>query len=599
MTNKGAGAWAPGDFYLAYRAYKASTGAAVTQQRSANLTSTVARGGRVTLDATIKALPPGKYFLDFTMVKAGGPVFTDYQVPPARLVLEVFNVPPVVQELYPPNGYQAPTLTPQLWARALDIDAPPSSSLQYKFEVCDRDASGTAVSCTNSGYTTKTAWTVPAGRMVWSKAYLWRTFVKDASAEVTSPYSTVLTAVPQPEITSRMSGSGGGDQDFDPQVGNYSTEALDASVATVGPELRLIRTYNSADPRRDGLFGAGWTSRYDMRLVPDDDGSGNVVITYPDGRAVRFGRNADGTYAAPAGRIAKLAAEPTGWRLTGADGTAYVFSLAGQLAKILDVVGRAVTLTYNTADGRLTRAQVANSQSNTAGRSLTFTWNGGHVASVATDPVDGTRLTWNYTYTGDLLTKVCAPGGGCTSYEYAGGSHYRSAVLDSRPESYWRLGEPDGAAAASEAGVNLGKDAGTVRNVTLAQAGVLAGTGNTAGLFTGTTSSVDLPKGTLKKSRDAAVELWFKQSSTGAGGPLIGYQDKALGSASTAGVPILYVGTDGRLRGQFATGTIAPITSATGVNDGRWHHVVLSAMGTTQTLYLDNVKVGTDRKSVV
>ncbi|MFC3739289.1 RHS repeat-associated core domain-containing protein [Paractinoplanes deccanensis] len=593
VTNKGAGAWAPGDFYLAYRAYKASTGAAVTQQRSANLTSTVARGGRVTLDATIKALPPGKYFLDFTMVKAGGPVFTDYQVPPARLVLEVFNVPPVVQELYPPNGYQAPTLTPQLWARALDIDAPPSSSLQYKFEVCDRDASGTAVSCTNSGYTTKTAWTVPAGRMVWSKAYLWRTFVKDASAEVTSPYSTVLTAVPQPEITSRMSGSGGGDQDFDPQVGNYSTEALDASVATVGPELRLIRTYNSADPRRDGLFGAGWTSRYDMRLVPDDDGSGNVVITYPDGRAVRFGRNADGTYAAPAGRIAKLAAEPTGWRLTGADGTAYVFSLAGQLAKILDVVGRAVTLTYNTADGRLTRAQVANSQSNTAGRSLTFTWNGGHVASVATDPVDGTRLTWNYTYTGDLLTKVCAPGGGCTSYEYAGGSHYRSAVLDSRPESYWRLGEPDGAAAASEAGVNLGKDAGTVRNVTLAQAGVLAGTGNTAGLFTGTTSSVDLPKGTLKKSRDAAVELWFKQSSTGAGGPLIGYQDKALGSASTAGVPILYVGTDGRLRGQFATGTIAPITSATGVNDGRWHHVVLSAMGTTQTLYLDNVKVGT------
>ncbi|MEV0809801.1 RHS repeat-associated core domain-containing protein [Micromonospora sp. NPDC050200] len=595
VTNKGAGAWAPGDFYLAYRAYKASNGAAVTQQRSASLTSTVARGGRVTLDATIKALPPGKYFLDFTMVKTGGPVFTDYQVPPARLVLEVFNIPPVVQELYPPNGYQAPTLTPQLWARALDIDAPPSSSLQYKFEVCDRDASGNPVSCTNSGYTTKTAWTVPAGRLVWSKAYLWRTFVKDASAEVASPYSTVLTAVPQPEITSRMSGSefSGDDQDFDPQVGNYSTEALDASVATAGPELRLIRTYNSADPRRDALFGAGWTSRYDMKVVPDDDGSGNVVITYPDGRAVRFGRNADGTYAAPAGRIAKLQLSISGWQLTDADGRAYQFSLTGQLAKILDVLGRAVTLTYNTADGKLSKAQVSNSQTNTAGRSLTFTWSGGHVASVATDPVDGTRLTWNYTYTGDLLSRVCAPGGGCTSYEYAAGSHYRSTVQDSRPESYWRLGEPDGTAAASEVAVNLGEDAGTLKNVVLGQAGVLAGTGNTAGLFNGATSAVDLPKGTLKKSRDAAVELWFKQSTSGSGGPLLGYQDKALGSASTVGVPILYVGTDGKLRGQFATGTIAPITSAVAVNDGRWHHAVLSAMGTTQTLYLDNVKVGT------
>ncbi|GAA3438969.1 LamG-like jellyroll fold domain-containing protein [Kutzneria kofuensis] len=78
---------------------------------------------------------------------------------------------------------------------------------------------------------------------------------------------------------------------------------------------------------------------------------------------------------------------------------------------------------------------------------------------------------------------------------------------------------------------------------------------------------------------------------TGSGGPLLGYQDKALGSASTTGVPVLYVGTDGKLRGQFATGSINPITSATAVNDGKWHQVVLSSMGSTQTLYLDGAKV--------
>ena len=589
VTNKSAAAWGASDYYLAYRAYNAVTGAAVTQQRSANLTGTVARGARVTLDATIKALPPGKYFLDFTMVKTGGPVFTDYQVPPARLVLQVFDIPPVVEELYPPNGYQAPTLTPQLWARALDIDAVPSSTLQFKFEVCDVDSAGKPVTCTNSGYTTKTAWTVPAGRMVWSKAYQWRTYVKDATTEVTSPYSTVLTQVPQPGQTTGDSS----DQDFDPQSGNYTTEALDASVTTAGPELRLIRTYNSIDPRRDSLFGAGWTSRYDMKIVADDDGSGNVVITYPDGQQVRFGRNPDGTYAAPSGRIATLLLSSTGYQLTDSDGSVYQFSLTGKLTKILDVVGRALNLTYNTSDGKLAKAQVSNSQTNTAGRSLTFTFTGTHVATVATDAVNGAPLTWYYTYTGDLLTKVCAPGQQCTSYEYAAGSHYPSTVRNDRPESYWRLGEPDGTAAASEVAVNLGKDAGTYKNATLAQAGVLTGSADTAALFNGGTSSVDLPKGTLKKSRDAAVELWFKQPLTSAGGPLAGYQDKALDTASTTGVPILYVGTDGKLRGQFATGTIAPITSATTVNDNRWHHVVLSAMGSIQTLYLDNVKVGT------
>ena len=271
VTNKSAAAWAPGDYYLAYRAYNTATGASVTQQRSANLTSTVARGGRVTLDATIKALPPGKYFLDFTMVKTGGPVFTDHQVPPGRLVLQVFDIPPVVQELYPPNGYQAQTLTPQLWARALDIDAPPGSSLQFKFQVCLRDDSGNPVNCTDSGYQAKQAWTVPAGTLSWTKAYMWRAYVKDANNEVNSPYSTILTSVPQPDITSHLAGDQ--KQAFDPVVGNYSTAAVDATIVTVGPQLSLSRTYNSLDPRRDGLFGAGWSTTYDMKLVPDNDGS--------------------------------------------------------------------------------------------------------------------------------------------------------------------------------------------------------------------------------------------------------------------------------------------------------------------------------------
>ncbi len=590
VTNRSAQAWTPGSYSLGYRVYTPTTSAPVAQQRAAALTTTVARGGTVTFDATIKALPPGSYFLDFSMIGPGNVFFTDHLVLPARLSLRVVDIPPVVQELYPPNGYHTPTLTPSLWGRAVDLDAPPGSSLSYKFEVCERTDAGAATGCFDSGYLPGQAWTVPAGKLSWSKAYLWRVFVKDGGNEVASPRSTVLADVPQPELTSSIAGAARAAQDheFDAQSGNLSTTAVDATLATAGPELSLVRTYNSLDPRRDGLFGEGWTTRYDMRLVTDDDGSGNVVITYPDGQAVRFGRNPDGSYATTAQRTAGLTAVAGGWRLADRAGVVYLFSTSGRLTKVTDAAQRSMVLTYNSTDGRLAQAQVSNSQTNTAGRRLRFTWSGAHVATVT----DDLNTTWTYGYTGDALTSVCTTGNGCTRYTYSTGSHYRGAVLDDRPESYWRLGEVQGGAAGSEIAVNLGKDAGTYTAVTLGTPGATAGSGGTAATFNGTSSRLDLPKGTVKKSRDGAVELWFKANPTGTGGPLLGYQDKAFGTAAGRGVPVLYVGTDGRLRGQFGATAIAPITSAATVNDGRWHHVVLSAMGTGETLYLDGVQAG-------
>jgi hypothetical protein len=79
---------------------------------------------------------------------------------------------------------------------------------------------------------------------------------------------------------------------------------------------------------------------------------------------------------------------------------------------------------------------------------------------------------------------------------------------------------------------------GTYRDVTLLALGATPGSVNTAATFNGTTSSVELPAGALKKSRDAAVEVWFKADTAGPGGPLIGYQDKALGTAASKGVPL-------------------------------------------------------------
>ncbi|MEW2521968.1 polymorphic toxin-type HINT domain-containing protein [Actinacidiphila alni] len=588
VTNKGAETWTPSTYYLAYRVYD-SKGKLVTQQRAANLGGNVARGAKTTLDATIKALKPGSYLLDFTMVRTGGKVFTDEQVPPGRLVLEVFDIAPVVQAQYPPNGYQAQTLSPQLWASAVDIDAPAGQTLQYKFEICAQGSDGKPTACTTSAYQSSSAYTVPAGRLSWGTTYLWRGFVKDASNEVPTDQVALLTSVPQPEITSHLSGAGQ-DKEFDPNTGNYTTTATDASLGGVGPDTTLVRTYNSLDPRRDAAFGAGWSTRYDMKLTPDGDGTGNVRIRYPDGQDVRFGRNPDGSYVPPAGRFAKLTTDATtgSWKLQDKSGTTYDFSSGGLLSKVTDATSNTQTYTYS--GGKLSK--VVNDRT---GRSLTFTWTGAHVTTVSTNPVGGAALTWTYTYDGDVLKTVCAPGStACTAYDYGSGSHYRSVVLDSRPESYWRLGDDDGTAANSEIAVNLGKDRGTYTDVTLGATGAVPGDGSTAATFNGTTSVVKLPGGALKESRDAAVEIWFKTPATGLGGPLFGYQDKAWGTTPTTGVPALYVGTDGKLRGQFWTGSIAPITvTSTNVNDGKWHHAVLSVAGADQSLYLDGKLAGT------
>ncbi|HEY3718478.1 MAG TPA: polymorphic toxin-type HINT domain-containing protein [Jatrophihabitantaceae bacterium] len=581
VTNKGAETWTPASYYLAYRAYDAN-GHEVAQQRAGSLPGNLARGAKVTMSATIKAMPVGTYTLDFTMVHTGGPVFTDEQVPPARIVLRIIDVPANFTDVYPANGYQAPTLTPQLWASANDVDAVPGQSITYDFKICP--ASG---ACTESGYHAARGWVIPANTLSWNQTYSWTPYAKDGNGTITTgPTLTMLTAVPQPAITGHLSGApySSADKDFDPLVGNYSSAAIDASVATAGPTLNVARTYNSLDPRTDEAFGAGWSTVYDMKLVPETDGTGNVVVTFPDGQEVRFGKNPDGTYVPPSSRQAQLTTASGTWTLRDQGGSSYSFSGTGKLTKIQGPWGLPLVIGYGT-DGKL--AKVTSQNSN---RSLTFAWTGTHVGSVSTDPINGSALTWNYTYSGDQLTKVCAPDSSCTTYDTTPGSHYRSVVLDSKPDSYLRLGDASGTDATSEVAVNLGKDTGTYSAATLGGTGALAGTSDTSASLNGTSSSVGLPPGAVKKSRDMAVELWFKTSGNG---PLVGYQDHALASASTLGVPVLYVGSDGKLRGQLWTGTIAPITSAGTVNNGAWHHVVLSSMGATQTLFLDGTQVGT------
>jgi RHS repeat-associated protein len=167
---------------------------------------------------------------------------------------------------------------------------------------------------------------------------------------------------------------------------------------------------------------------------------------------------------------------------------------------------------------------------------------------------------------------------------------YRQGVLADAPLGLWRLSDAVGATTA----VNQvsGGPAGTPAATTFGSAGYGPVDPATSATFNGTSSKVFMPQAAISATNHDAIEMWFK---TTVAGMLFGYQNQAAGTAGTTTyVPALYVGTDGKLYGEFwGNDGQPPMASAGSVNDDQWHHVVLSGADTTQTLYLDGGQVAT------
>ncbi|MEU6712358.1 LamG-like jellyroll fold domain-containing protein, partial [Nonomuraea sp. NPDC046802] len=507
---------------------------------------------------------------------------------------------PMINDVYPDAGLLVDTTTPLLTVRATLANPGTWDTMDYTYHICEKpeeDEEGNTFpgdppappKCWESEkLPSQDTWRVPAGRLEWGKPYEWwvRVEVSGGGAYTKSDRQQIVIGARQPVISSHLGERAREGQEFSPVTGNYTTSAVDAQVKVAGPPLAVGRTYNSLDGRTDGIFGAGWSTPWDAKVTAETSGTATtgLLVSYPDGRRVRFAARGDGTYQPPPGTTDSLAdVEGGGWRLKDATATTYVFNAAGRLLKIADDRGRAQTLQYE-AGGTFS------SVTGVGGRALHFTWNGSRVATVSTDAVDGKALTWTYSYTGDNLTSVCSPAAqpNCTIYGYGDGSRYKAAVLDTEPVGYWRLGD-----AKYESAANLGSEgySGQYNNVTVGQPGALEGSTDTAAGFT--KSTVTLPSGMLDRVRDqASIEGWFKTTQNGMilSAGRFGYEFGATD-------PVLYVGTDGRLRGQLgelSSGSpyYRPITSAGPVNDGQWHHVVLTVAGERQKLYLDGQAIG-------
>jgi large repetitive protein len=530
------------------------------------------------------------------------------------------DVAPDIEHTWPTAGFQASTLTPELEAQAADPDAWPNPSLTYNFAIYDSTGKQIAA----SGPISATDWQVPAGDLTWNGTYQWDVSAYDGFDTTTSGLAPLETVTAQPLVASSLAQNGGAG--YSPNTGNYTTSATDAQENVAGPQLAVVRSYNSLDGRASDSFGQGWSSVADMRAVADPDGSGSVVITDDTGQESRYGYEKNPTtgavtYSPPLGTSAIFTAvSGGGYQLIDKQDTTYLFTLADGtgtwlISSITTKAGLAQTFSYGT-EGSQTALQTITDQA--SGRTLTFTWakQAGaayyHVATVTTDDASAgdpsTASKWTYQYTGDELSSACppdetasdTPSGSCANYTYQAGTDYPAAVLDAGPYSYWRLDEPSGSAgAASSVLSNEGADDGgySSSGVTLGSSsdpGPLAGGTTDAAALSGSSSYVQLPGSLVASSSYQSVALWFKTTSAGV---LASYQDGAVSAGATtvkSYTPSLYVGTDGKLNGEFwYSGGANPITSTAAVNNGQWHFAVLTSAGATQSLYLDGALQGT------
>ncbi|HVV73216.1 MAG TPA: LamG domain-containing protein, partial [Verrucomicrobiae bacterium] len=87
-----------------------------------------------------------------------------------------------------------------------------------------------------------------------------------------------------------------------------------------------------------------------------------------------------------------------------------------------------------------------------------------------------------------------------------------------------------------------------------------------------------------------SFEFWFQ---TTASGVILGQQDLPPFNSDLGGsVPAIYIGTNGLLYVEMFWSEAPQLLSSAPVNDGAFHHVVVTYDGTTEILYLDGLAIG-------
>ncbi|MCP2338870.1 ricin-type beta-trefoil lectin domain protein, partial [Actinomadura rupiterrae] len=101
-----------------------------------------------------------------------------------------------------------------------------------------------------------------------------------------------------------------------------------------------------------------------------------------------------------------------------------------------------------------------------------------------------------------------------------------------------------------------------------------------------------LPQNLLHSSTTLTLSMAFR-ADPGKHGILFSTATATPDKLPAGSMPVLYIGSDGRLYGQFWNGYVRPMISPQRVDDGEWHTITLSGQGSIQSFYLDNdIRIG-------
>ncbi len=168
---------------------------------------------------------------------------------------------------------------------------------------------------------------------------------------------------------------------------------------------------------------------------------------------------------------------------------------------------------------------------------------------------------------------------------------YQKQMLATSPASYWRLHTLGPLMADTSPNKSRGR---VVGGVTRRQPGALAGN---RGIVTDGSTGYVRSNVAFKPTAAFSESVWFKTTSNH-GGSIMGFSNAATG-AGTANNRAIWMDNDGKVAFGILTQRVGRdprpsfVRSAVTYNDGNWHHVTGTFDGTSISLYLDGVLVGT------
>ena len=237
--------------------------------------------------------------------------------------------------------------------------------------------------------------------------------------ESTSTYrsfNTVNSAINTPRLTINYTVDPIGLENFwgytkdgvNPANGNLVLKETDQSIPGRGIPVSVTRTNNSRKSTTAGIFGYGWFSNIETRII--DAGSGPITLVDGDNTRHIFGESIGGGYVSAGGIYLTLIknADLT-YTITQADGTKVNYNTSGKVASIVDTNGNTTAFTYD-VNGKLTTMRDA------SGRTTSIAYGtNGYVSSI-TDPANRT-VAYEYDVNGNV-TKVTDTSGKFTTHGY-------------------------------------------------------------------------------------------------------------------------------------------------------------------------------------